>query len=196
MTTWFWLLWSHFIWLFPQHLHTQTQVVSDQAMANDLLFVCVSVCVRVWLMCNTPGRSGRFEVQAELTDSICVCQMCVIKEFIVLHSFYPPALSSLSPAFSLSLSFSVYFLFLQSVTSMSQCHTWRSGPSLPLTHTKDRLTFFNVMQWRCIKKIRPASSIMVNYILKLREHQPVGSRPPYLHTKCQVQAPADQYQGL
>lgn len=49
----------------------------------DLPCWCV---LNVRLMCNVPGRYACFELQAEQTVSICVCQMCVIKESIVLLS--------------------------------------------------------------------------------------------------------------
>lgn len=114
-----------------QLLHTQS--VSDQVMLNDLPFVCVSV----WLMCNAPGRYGCSELQAELTDSICVCQTCVIKESIVLHSFYPQASSFWpSPSRMLSLPLLPRLLFVPSISNFHE-----SVPHMmhPNTH-KRRLT--------------------------------------------------------
>lgn len=130
----------------PNHTHTLTQVIQpicngvrsylyimlfsssrkkNVFMSDYLLFACVCVCVM--LMCNVPGRYSCSRLLAELTDSICVCQTCVIKEFIVLCGFYPQA-------WSLSLSLlhlpthcasslccqPACFSLLQSVTSMSQ----------------------------------------------------------------------------
>ena len=54
--------------------------------------ICSCVCVRVGLICNGTGRYGCSGLLVKLTDSICVCQMCVIKELTLLCGF-----SSLGP---------------------------------------------------------------------------------------------------
>lgn len=113
---------------------TCTAPVGPSPVCIDLPCWCV---FNVRLMCNVPGRYACSELQAELTVSICVCQMCVIKESIVLLS---KSLLSLSLLYSLSLSLSVCFSFLQSVTPMSQHLTWHTH-----THTNISLHVYKLI---------------------------------------------------